>query len=195
MRADNPHILTDRQNSGCMSRLHLQNNGMRGNRSAGRGRMSSATSMYRMSLVNRSWFSNVTPWDSSRAVGMEEASLGMSEMSKVGTHDRASGLSGVSCTTKKRHHALLQLQPVSTEQHQLLCSCMGDVLEIARTLCCNISFYVAVWVMSWRLREHCAAADSFRAAHSQSLQHMIQHFLGKKTVTFLLCHQLSLMTR
>ena len=149
MHTDKPRMQTDRQNSGCMSivvgRLHLQNNGMRGNRSAGRGRMSRATSMYRMSLVNRSWFSSVTPWDSSRAVGMEEASLGMSEMSKVGTHDRASGLSGVSCTTKKRHHALLPLQPVSTDQHQLLCS---------------------VCVMFWRLREHCAAADRFQAAHN-----------------------------
>ena len=132
---------------------------MRGNRSAGRGRMSSATSMYRMSLVNRSWFSNVTPWDSSRAVGMEEASLGMSEMSKVGTHDRASGLSGVSCTTKKRHHALSQLQPVSW---------------------INISFYAPVWVMSWRLREHCAAADRFRAVHTQSLQHILQPSLDKE---------------
>ncbi len=141
---------------------------MRGNRSAGRGRMSRATSMYRMSLVNRSWFSSVTPWDSSRAVGMEEASLGMSEMSKVGTHDRASGLSGVSCTTKKRHHALLPLQPVSTDQHQLLCSCMCDVLEITRTLCCSRQI----------------------PSGPQSMQHIIQHFL-KGNKTFLLCHQLS----
>ena len=58
--------------------------------------MSRATSMYRMSLVNRSWFSRVTPWDSWRAVGMEDASLGMSEMARVGTQDRASALSGVS---------------------------------------------------------------------------------------------------
>jgi len=118
-------------------RLHLQNNGMRGNRSAGKGRMSSATSMYRMSLVNRSWFSNVTPWDSSRAVGMEEASLGMSEISRVGTHDRASGLSGVSCTKHKRQHALLQLQPVSLDQDQHVRGCISNVLEIARTLCCS----------------------------------------------------------
>ena len=72
---------------------------MRGSRSAGKGLMSRATSMYRMSLVNRSWFSRVTPWDSCRAVGMEDASLGMSEMARVGTQDRASALSGVSYIT------------------------------------------------------------------------------------------------
>ncbi len=161
MHTDKPRVQTDRQNSGCMSivvgRLHLQNNGMRGNRSAGRGRMSRATSMYRMSLVNRSWFSNVTPWDSSRAVGMEEASLGMSEMSKVGTHDRASGLSGVSCTIKS------VIMPCCTcSQYQRI----------------NTSVYVAVWVMSWRVRQRCAATDKFRAAYDQSLQHIIQHALG-----------------
>ena len=60
--------------------------------------MSRATSMYRMSFVKRSWLSRVTPCDSSSAVGMVEASLGMSEMSRVGTQARASGVSGVSCT-------------------------------------------------------------------------------------------------
>ena len=135
--------------------------------------MSSATSMYRMSLVNRSWFSNVTPWDSSRAVGMEEASLGMSERSKVGTHDRASGLSGVSCTTKKRHHALLHLHPVSMDQHQLLCSYMGDVLETARTLCCS--------------RQVPSGPHSISTAHTPA-------FSGIKNEMILLCHQLSFIT-
>lgn len=57
--------------------------------------------MYKMSFVKRSWLSNVTPWDSSKAVGMVEASLGMSEMSNVGTQARASGVSGVSCKPDK----------------------------------------------------------------------------------------------
>lgn len=61
--------------------------------------MSKATSMYRMSFVKRSWLSRVTPWDSSSAVGTLEASLGMSDMSRVGTQARASGVSGVSCIT------------------------------------------------------------------------------------------------
>ena len=77
---------------------YRQKRGMRGSRCVGKGRMSKATSMYRMSFVKRSWLSRVTPWDSSSAVGMVEASLGMSEMSSVGTQARASGVSGVSCT-------------------------------------------------------------------------------------------------
>lgn len=78
--------------------MYRQKRGMRGSRSLGKGRMSKATSMYRISFVKRSWFRRVTPWDSSSAVGMVEASLGMSEMSSVGTQARASGVSGVSCT-------------------------------------------------------------------------------------------------
>ncbi len=95
---------------------------------------------------------------------MDEASLGMSEMSKVGTHDRASGLSGVSCTTKKRHHALLQLQPVSTDEHQLACSCMGDILEVATTLCCS--------------RQTLSGPQSISTAHNPALS-------GIKNKTFL----------
>lgn len=78
--------------------MYRQKRGMRGSRSLGKGRMSRATSMYRMSFVKRSWFSRVTPLDSSSAMGMVEASLGMSEMSSVGTQASASGVSGVSYT-------------------------------------------------------------------------------------------------
>ena len=79
----------------------LQKRGMRGSSSTGRGFMSRATSMYRMSLVNKSWLSRVTSWDCSTAVGIVEASLGMSESSRVGTQASASGVSGVSCKNER----------------------------------------------------------------------------------------------
>ena len=88
--------------AGWSGKTDRQKRGMRGSRSVGKGRMSRATSMYRMSFVKRSWLSRVTPLDSSSAVGMVEASLGMSEMSRVGTQARASGVSGVSCAHQSR---------------------------------------------------------------------------------------------